>query len=241
MKTLSFPEINDLENGQQIPALTGKVKKVMGQLTGEGQYGTWWLQSFFLIDEHANEITCTWTGEETVNDLEGRTILVESSYNKKDQLVGIKKEIKNKNGKRYECVKLDDRCKIKPVNGDNLSGGSDAGKRSNTESDAKKSGMETDQRTNPSPAQNSNGVDETRKHIMQAVNLYNLCVDAVDTCIKPHIKNMDGELYQAAIGTLFIEASHKRTNDGVNWFSYVDKMPDKPIARPKTDKEELPF
>lgn len=90
------------------------------------------------------------------------------------------------------------------------------------------SGFSAAGRDDPPPS-SSNGVDETRKHIMQAVNLYNLCVDAVDKCIKPRIENMDGELYQAAIGTLFIEASHKRTFDGVNWFSYVDKMPTHPI------------
>jgi len=177
-----YSEINDLENGQQIPSLTGKVKKVMGQLTGEGQYGTWWLQSFFLMDEHANEITCTWTGEETVNDLEGKTILVESSYNKKDQLVGIKREIKHKNGKTYECVKLDERCKIKTLNGESLSGGGERQSAVSGEAETKSGIISDRSRDDPSP---SNGIDETRKHLMQSVNLYNLCVDAVDKCVKP--------------------------------------------------------
>jgi hypothetical protein len=236
MKTLSFPEINDLENGQQIPSLTGKVKKVMGQLTGEGQYGTWWLQSFILADDHANEITCTWTGEDTVNELEGKNILIESTFNKKEQLVGIKREIKHKNGKKYECVKLDDRCKIKTLNG--LDGGGERQSVAPSEAETKP-GISGHSRDDP-PLSNSNGISEARKHLMQSVNLYNLCVDAVDKCVKPHINNMDGELYQAAIGTLFIEASHKRTNDGINWWSYVDRMPTTPLSKPKIEKE-LPF
>jgi hypothetical protein len=113
MKIMSFAEINDLENGQQISALKGTVKKVFDQITGEGNYGTWWLQSFIMSDEHANEIRCTWSGEDTVNSLEGKTVLIEAGRDKKDQLAGIKKEIKKKGDKTYESVKLDDRCKIK--------------------------------------------------------------------------------------------------------------------------------
>lgn len=116
MKLMSFSEINDLENGQQISALQGTVKKVFDQLTGEGQYGIWWLQSFIMTDDHANEVKCTWSAEDKVDELEGKTIIIESGRDKKDQLAGIKKEIKNKNGKRYETVKLDDRCTIRKVN-----------------------------------------------------------------------------------------------------------------------------
>lgn len=117
MKIMTFQEINDLENGQQISALKGTVKKVFDQITGEGQYGQWWLQSFIMNDEHANEIKCTLSGEDTMNSLEGKTILIESGRDKKDQLAGIKKEIKKKGDKVYETVKLDDRCKIQTDNG----------------------------------------------------------------------------------------------------------------------------
>jgi hypothetical protein len=117
MKIMSFAEINDLENGQQISALKGTVKKVFDQITDVGQYGQWWLQSFIMTDEHANEIRCTWSGEDTVNNLEGRTVLIEAGRDKKDQLAGIKKEIKKKGDKTYESVKLDDRCKIQTDNG----------------------------------------------------------------------------------------------------------------------------
>lgn len=93
------------------------------------------------------------------------------------------------------------------------------------------------------------GVDEAKAHIMQAVNLYNLCVDAVDTCVKPHIENCSAELYQAAVSTLFIESSSRRTLNGVDWWSYVDKMPAKPlqkslgipVASSPSKREEPPF
>jgi hypothetical protein len=216
MKVLSFPEINDLENGQQIPSLTGKVKKVLGQLSGEGQYGVWWLQSFILTDDHDNEITCTWTGEDTVNELEGKNILIESTFNKKDQLVGIKREIKHKNGKKYECVKLDDRCKIKTLDG--------GGERTSAVSGEAETKSGHSDRSRDDPPPHSNGVDEARKHLMASCNLYCLCIDAVEKAIEPHFtRKITDELYQAAIGTLYIEASRS---------GMISKMPTTPLQKP---------
>ena len=57
---------------------------------------------------------------------------------------------------------------------------------------------------------------------MQAANLYNLCVSCVDKAIAPNMPNIaqTSEQFQAAVGTLFIEASRA---------GYVSKMPEKPI------------
>lgn len=82
------------------------------------------------------------------------------------------------------------------------------------------------------PSQNFNGVEETRRHIMQSANLYVLCINAVNSFVASHLPEVaqTSEQFQAAVGTLFIEASSRRTNDGVNWWSYVDKMPTKPVS-----------
>jgi hypothetical protein len=203
MKLMAFHEIADLENGQQIPALTGRVKRVFDQLTGVGQYGQWWLQSFILTDERGTELRCTWSGEDTVNNLEGKEIFIESGRDKKDQLVGIKKEIKNKNGKHYETVKIDDRCKIKPTNGGDAT------------CPAKVQQEETTQRRSSNAAPTSepesaaNGITEARQHLCQAANLYNLCVKAVDAMIAPELPEIaqTSEQFQAAVASLFIEGS----------------------------------
>jgi len=257
MRCMTFSEILDLENGQQVPSFQGTIKKVWDQKTGEGEYGQWWLQNIILQDEHANEITVTWTLEDAcLSEDQGRTILFESGRNKKEQLVGLKKEIRNKNGKRYESVKIDDRAKVKI-----LSGGSDAGEVSNDECGVKKSGIGTDQRTNPPPAQTLppydpdwpdapppsdqtqvykgndllSGVDETRKHIMQSANLLVLCHRAVNAAVAPHVPAIaqNQEQYQSDVAKIFIEASSRRTNDGVHWWSYVDKMDTKPLESEK--------
>lgn len=79
----------------------------------------------------------------------------------------------------------------------------------------------------------SDGVQETREHLMQSANLYNLCVQAVDKAVAPHVPAVaqTSEQFQAAVASLFIEASRRITDDGVNWHSYVNKMPIKPIDR----------
>ena len=118
MKLMSFPEILDCENGQQITALQGTVKKVFEQKSDIGQYGPWHLQNIVLQDEHANELTVTWTCEDAFDaGVEGQTLYIESGRDKKDQLAGIKREIKKKNGKTYESIKVDDRAKVKILNG----------------------------------------------------------------------------------------------------------------------------
>ncbi len=78
------------------------------------------------------------------------------------------------------------------------------------------------------------GVNETRRHLMQSANLYCLVLDAVEKVIEVHAKKtwpegLGGEMFRTTVSTLFIEASHKRTDNGVDWWSYVNKMPDKPI------------
>ena len=92
MKLLSFSEINDLENGQQISSFHGTLKKVFEQKTGVGEYGSWHLQSVILQDDHANELTVTWTCEDawTPKD-EGKQLLFQSGFDKKDQMVGLKR------------------------------------------------------------------------------------------------------------------------------------------------------
>jgi hypothetical protein len=68
----------------------------------------------------------------------------------------------------------------------------------------------------------ADGVLDTRKHLMQAVNLLRLCVRAVNSGLAPHTPEIaqTAEFFQAQVATLFIEASRS---------GYVSKMPDKPM------------
>jgi hypothetical protein len=58
-----------------------------------------------------------------------------------------------------------------------------------------------------------------------------LCIHAVEKYVGQSLPEVarTAEQYQGLIAQLFIEASSRRTTDGVNWWSYVDKMPTSPI------------
>ncbi len=85
----------------------------------------------------------------------------------------------------------------------------------------------------PPPAHplNDSGVSDTRKHLMQSANLLVLCIRAAEKAVAPHqpVVAQTPEQFQSDVAKLFIEASGRRTTDGVHWWSYVDKMPTKPI------------
>lgn len=84
--------------------------------------------------------------------------------------------------------------------------------------------------------------DTARQHIMRAANLYNLCADAVSEVIYPN-NNAAEETWRAAVSSLFIEASSRRSDDNVHWWSYIDKMPSTftPTPPPTKHEPERPF
>ena len=75
----------------------------------------------------------------------------------------------------------------------------------------------------PARSNGNGGVNDARKHLMQAANLYVLCVRCVNNAIAGELPEVarTSEMFQAATGTLFIEASRS---------GFVQKMPsDKPL------------
>jgi hypothetical protein len=68
------------------------------------------------------------------------------------------------------------------------------------------------------------GVTQARQHLMKAANLYNLCVACVDKVIAPKVPPVaqTSEFFQAAVATLFINASHMR---------FIEKMPPHPLKQ----------
>ncbi len=78
---------------------------------------------------------------------------------------------------------------------------------------------------------NEDGVMATRKHLMQACNLYALCIGAVEKVIAGSLPEAarTSEQLQASLASIWIEASSRRSTDGVTWWSYIDFMPSKPL------------
>ncbi len=83
----------------------------------------------------------------------------------------------------------------------------------------------------PHAQQGEDGVTEARKHLMRCCNLYNLCIAAADKAIAPNMPEIarTQEQFQSTLASLWIEASSRRCTNGVDWWSYIDKMPDTPV------------
>ncbi len=82
----------------------------------------------------------------------------------------------------------------------------------------------------PHDQQGEDGVTEARKHLMQTSNLMVLCIKAADYVALqlPEVAHTS-EQFAGILGQLFKESYSRRTTDGVNWWSYVDKMPTTPL------------
>ncbi len=107
----------------------------------------------------------------------------------------------------------------------------------------------------PHTQQGEDGVVATRKHLMQSANLLVLCINAADKAVAPHVPNIaqTQEFFLATVGKLYIEASGRRSDDNVSWWSYIDKMSTTPLvpngknsttAKPiqkEEENDELPF
>ncbi len=84
----------------------------------------------------------------------------------------------------------------------------------------------------PRAQQGEDGVTATRKHLMQVANLYALCVRCANSHViadeipEPHKTN---EQFQSTLASIWIEASGRRSTNGVDWWSFIDHMPTTPL------------
>jgi hypothetical protein len=76
----------------------------------------------------------------------------------------------------------------------------------------------------------ADGVKQARQYLQKAANLYNLTVKCVDKVVAPNVPPIaqTGEMFRAAVGTLFIEAARA---------GFVRIMPEKPMEK---KQEESP-
>ena len=229
MRTLTIKEIHELSLGEIIPAFEGKVIKVYDQKTGVSDYGPWYLQNL-IVEDDTGHVQVTWGGEDAFDGgAEGTLYRFESSETKKHGLQGVKWEVRNVNGKRYEGVKLTATCKIKRLDTSN-------GDEHRVEAIEESSGGSTYQlpkmnegrRTHEVSEQKDmtpDGALEAKRHLVKSANLYNLCVDSVRTIVETHAAQfwpdgLGGEMFRTAVSSLYIEA----TRAGM-----LAKMPEKPL------------
>ncbi len=228
MRTLTLEQINELENKEPIPRFVGTITKVWDQKTGDGQYGVWCLQNL-TVQQGETEMVVTWTGEDPFDaGSEGYTYSFECTTDKHEKLVGVMRDIRTSKGKTYKGIKVDNRSKIKREASEEPANKAEQGKTDWPEAEQ----PPLIEPQSPVHAQNGHeGVTATRKHLMQSANLLVLCIRAAEKAVAPHqpVVAQTSEQFQSDVAKLFIEASSRRTTDGVHWWSYIDLMPEVPI------------
>ena len=203
MTPIPLSQISELEDGLPIPMVYGRLKVVFERKEGEGEYGPWSFQSA-VLQCGDQEAQLKFKNMDEMKPLEGKDITIRANKSKQHGLTGIVKAVEQYQGKTYHKILLTPSCKILV----DLPNGN------------KEEADDLIPMTHDSKGESLPGVDEARRHLMQSCHLYNLCVDAVNAVIEPHLgEKINPDLYQAAVGTLYIEASRA---------GLVGKMPDKP-------------
>lgn len=227
MKTTALHEIPELADKFPILAVEGTVKVAMEVKHSPPEAEKSWSRQFFVLAQGNDEVGCTMWDAEGSEMVQGEHVRIEATQNKKKQWTGLTKGSYQKNGEVKHTIEI----RANNVKITNLDGGDEHGVREVEES----GGGSTFQRdpdwpeapvaapeSTPARSNGDSGVMEARKHIMQSANLYCLCVACVEKVIAPALPQIaqTSEQFQAAVGTLFIEASRA---------GYVAKMPSKPL------------
>jgi hypothetical protein len=238
MKITHINEVLDLEDGQPIIAITGTVKYAGDLEHGVGKStGKPWNKQFFVLAQNGSEVAATMWDAEGNEMKKGETVLIENTQNKKGQWSGmVKGSYTNK--KRELCHTLEIRAnqvKIKPVIESEPHEPSDYGLDGDP-SEYGDGAPESPARLPSAPPARPNGEDgvmEAKKHLMQTSNLMFLSMEAARwTFMKyqdTHKVDLSDEHFQALCASLFIEASGRRSTDGITWWSYTDRMPSVPL------------
>lgn len=235
--------INDLEDQMPVAELAGHVTAVFPRKEGEGEYGPWSFQDATLSDGET-EVRLKFKNMEDMKPIQGKDVAIRANKSKAHGLTGVLKVVEEYKGKTFHKVQLTNSCKI--VVG--LPNGKDEPDEGHLESASPKmlgrqgpppSTEDFIPMTHGSKGEALPGVDEAKAHVQQAVNLYLLCVDFVDQQVKPYIEGCTAELYQAAIASIWIEASGRRSTNGVDWWSFIDRMPKTPWRG--VQRQEKPF
>lgn len=218
MKTTAISEISDMEDKLPVLAVEGTVKVAMAVQHSPSDAQKEWSRQFFVLAQGSDEVGCTLWDAEGNEMTKGETVRIENTQNKKGQWSGMLKGSYEKQGKTHHTLEIRaNQVKIKVLGG----GEREPGEAENPLAGRDDPPSDPDWPEAPKP-QLDDGVTEARKHIMQSANLYVLCVNAVEKYCAAHFPEVarTSEMFQAAVGTLFIEASRN---------GLVNKMPQTPI------------
>jgi hypothetical protein len=114
MRKVKVSEVDNLEHGDVIHEITGRLAKVWDYKTGEGQHGPYSYQNATLEDRGA-KVTLTFSNMDDMIDSEGQTLTFRSSESKQYGWKGVSYQVAEKGGKTYKGIKVTNMSKITEV------------------------------------------------------------------------------------------------------------------------------
>ncbi len=236
MKTTKIDEIEDLADGVPVLIVEGSVKyasDVKQGTTGK----TDWSRQFFVLTSGTAEVGCTLWDADGNAMKKGESVRIENTQDKKGHWTGITKGSYSKDGKLNHTLEIrSEKVKITHPNGQQGEPSAFQQTKAAMQGDPLDypNSPDRDEIAPRSPVhaqQGEDGVQATRKHLMQTSNLMVLCIKAADYVALqlPEVAHTS-EQFAGILGQLFKEAYSRRTTDGVNWWSYSDKMPTTPLV-----------
>ena len=234
LKLTPIDQIEDMADGVPVLAVEGTVKYAAELKSGTSTKGVAWNKQFFVLGSETAEIACSMWDAEGSEVSKGEILRIENTQNKKGVWSGMVKGSYQKDGKRNHTLEIRaNQVKITaPGGGENNATLPSLGHAALIPPDPDWPEAPVKEPELPLPlSDSSGGVMETRKHLMQSANLLVLCIRATEKAVAPHqpVVAQTSEQFQSDVAKLFIEASSRRTTDGVHWWSYIDKMPTTPI------------
>jgi len=217
VRELTIKEILALDSGEVVPSITGKIAALYDWKSDEGEYGPYSVQSGMLTQDGQPPIRFSAWNFDNLKSLKGKQVTISANKSEKHGLTGLVAVDNEFRGKVTRELKITGSATIEETEW------GDAPRE--TQNDVKETGTSprlSNAATKSDPEDADNGIIEARRHLMQSANLYVLCTHAVDKVIMPELLNSlkTNEIFQAAVSTLYIEASRA---------GLVDKMPSVPV------------
>jgi len=237
LKLTPIDQIEDMADGVPVLAVEGTVGYAAELTRGQSAKGHPWTKQFFVLSSGTASVACSMWDAEGSEVSKGETLRIENTQNKKGVWSGMVKGSYVKNNEEGKPVRKHtleiraNQVKITAPGGgennatpkyhDRMTPEGHADEMPKADPDWPEAPVNAPESSVQRPNGNP-GVTDARKHLCQAANLYNLCVKCVNAMIADELPEVarTSEQFQAAVGTLFIEASRA---------GYVQKMPETPL------------
>src|SRR5947208_6759046 len=179
MRKLSIKEVLELEAGEVVPSITGRITALYKRKTGEGEQGEWSVQSGTLSQNGQPPIRFTAWNFDDLKSLKGREVTIVANKGEKHGLTGVVAVDNDYKGKVTRELKITDSASIEETRGGDAECPEKEHSTTSTGRNAAPNVRSAGAAQND-PDRAFGGLAEARRHLMRSCNLYCLCIDAFE-------------------------------------------------------------